>query len=254
MGLVTVVALTALSGGNEGPTAESTSTTTAAESVIDDPWFQSGEVLIGSTVLLPQSLDIQDGIAYFDYDLIGLAPTLHGDGGELGLGMPTGDPLALPEKWELTTVAGDIVSAETGPNNTSVRFELPGPEDEVASIDLVGWRIPVPFGDAAEMVVEEGATAELRRGTATAEVVLVQTISTIVQIDFEANSEDLWVSETVTLRPRDAHWQIGGRQGGGIQLTWSGDDAPDLLILEDVGFEWRPISGRISIHNEVISG
>ena len=136
--------------------------------------------------------------------------------------------------------------ATTGPFDSSVTFDLPVGETEVASIILSGWRLAVPFGERVAIDIEEGATATTRQGTVTIETVLEQSISTIVQIDFEHGGGS-WVT-TTALRPVDATWRVSGRQGGGLQLIWEGDDAPTSVILEDSGFEMRPVVGEVVVY------
>ncbi len=247
VGLVAASALGLLLRSEDAAVTTTTTTTTVAETPQVEPWFEAGEVMIGATALLPRELTVEDGVAFLDYDLTGLGPTLVGDHDEErpDLATPHGDHLAMPERWVLTTESGRDVSATTGPFDSSVRFELPAPDDEVAAITLVGWRIAVPFGYRIELPIEEGATAEMRRGTVTIETVLEQSISTIVQIDYD-NSGDSWDAD-VALRPLDTHWRTSGRQGGGLQLIWDGDDAPTFVVLEDAGFEMRPVAGEIPV-------
>jgi hypothetical protein len=236
----------AMTGGSSGTTAPTTTTTAAVVETVE-PWFMPGEVLIGATAILPVSLDVEDGVAFFDYDLVGLAPSLSSNEEQTGLAMPAGDPLELPESWQLTTVAGSTVTATTGPSDTSVSFELPSAEDEVATITLVGWRIPVPFGDTVTLPVEQGAHGELRQGTVTFSSVLEQSISTIVTVDFDRDG-DLWHS-WVILRPGDGRWRASGRQGGGLQLTWDGSDHPDSIVLENAGYDLSPVSGSLLVYD-----
>jgi len=248
VGVIVAAVLAASFGGREQQTTTTTQTTATPAVQVLEPWFQPGEAVIGATVVLPASVNIEDGVAYLSFYLAGLAPTLSSDDAPSGLAMPPGDPMEFPEIWELTTVAGETVTASTGPSSTSVSFDLPSPDDEVATITLVGWRVPVPFGESVTLPVEEGATGELRRGSVTFTSVLEQSISTIVTVDFD-RAGDLWQS-WVELRPRDGRWRVSGRQGGGLQLTWDGDDAPDSIVIEDAGYEMFPVTGSIPIYDE----
>ena len=126
-----------------------------------------------------------------------------------------------------------------------MRFALPSEAAQVERIALLGWRIPVPFGDRIELPIETGAVGEMRQGTVRIETVLEQSISTIVQIDFD-HGGDLW--DTTVLRPVDTRWRTSGRQGGGLQLIWEGDEPPTSVILEDAGFDMRPISGDLLVY------
>ena len=198
--------------------------------------------MIGSTAILPRGLNIEDDIAFFDYDLAGIGPSLGVDQ-PLDLAVPQGDHLAAPEHWLLTTVSGQTVQAESGPLDSSVRFVLPEPDAQVASIAVVGWRVAVPFGEQVELPIEEGATAAIRRGTVTIETVLEQSISTIVQYEFDRG-------EGFGLRPVDTGWRVSGRQFGGLQLIWEGTDPPVTVVLEDAGFEMRPVAGDLVVFAE----
>lgn len=204
------------------------------------PFVEEGEAVFGSAVLLPRGLAVEDAVATLDYDLAGLSPSLMtGDDQEYD-----GDVLMMPELWELTTVAGVVIEETTGIGDSSVRFELPSGEDAVDRVELVGWRVATTFGERLELEIIEGETGSFRSGQVTIETVLEQSISTIVQIDFDATGDD-WGGGW--LRPVDGGWRVSGRQGGGIQLIWEGTDAPAQVVLEDVGFEMRPRSGRVVV-------
>jgi hypothetical protein len=249
-GVVVAVALSGVFGGDGPDATTSTMPSTTVPEPSVEPWFLPGEALIGATVILPVGLEVEDGVAFFDYELAGLAPTLFGGDDDADTSVPVGDPLELPEMWELTTVAGDIVPATTGPQASSVRFELPSGDADVATISLVGWRIPVPFGDSVNLPVESGASGRLRGGTVTVSSVLEQSISTVVSIDLD-HSDVLWPPE-VALRSRDPRWRPAGRSGG-LQLTWEGADAPDSIVIEDVGYELRPVSGSVVVYEAAVS-
>jgi len=218
----------------------STPTTLAEPAPAAAPFLEDGEVLVGSTALLPRGLDVEGGVATFSYDLVGLSPSLfsHEDSGHQG------DVLTIPERWALTTGTGAVIEETTGIREHSVRFELPGEDDTVRLIELVGWRAATVFGERIELDVMAGATGVLRSGRATIETVLEQRTSTIVQIDFDRSDTD-WGGGV--LRPLNQAWRLSGRQGGGIQLIWDGPDAPDRIVLEDAGFAWRPVSGNIVV-------
>jgi hypothetical protein len=232
-GLVAVM-IGSLLGGEDVATPTTTTTTTFAPTPSVEPWFEAGEVLIGATALLPRSLNVEGDMAYFDYDLASLDPTLV-DGENL-----QGLAAALPEHWVLTTASGATVTGVTGPRDTSVRFELPLGEAEVASIVLTGWRVAVPFGDRIELPIEKGASASTRHGTVSIETVLEQSISTIVQYDFDLG-EDPW-DVYVNLVPADPRWRRSGEQ-----LIWEGDSAPASVVLEDAGFVMRPVDDELVV-------
>lgn len=253
IGLLAASSFAVLRDSDEAATSTTSTTTTTTEApVIAPPWFEEGEVMLGATAILTRELNVEDGIAFFDYDLTGLGPLL--DFGHLDerpdYETPAGDFFALPERWVLTTASGQTVEGLTGPSDTSVRFELPASDDTVASIALVAWRMPVPFGERVELPIETGASDSVRRGTVAIETVLEQSISTIVQIDFD-RAGDHW-NVGVGLVPVDSRWRMSGRQGGGIQLVWDGEDAPSSVVLEDSGLEMRPVAGEIVIYENRI--
>ena len=221
-------------------TTPADTTTTTAPSPTAAPFLEEGEVVFGSTVLLPRGLEVEDGVARFSYELAGLSPSLM----EQDDADYQGDVLMMPESWELTTGAGAVVEATTGRNDGSARFELPAAEDTVARIELVGWRVATVFGDRVELEIVEGATGSLRSGQVTIETVLPQTTSTIVQIDHDHAGGEWGFGAP---HPLDRGWRVSGMQGGGIQLVWEGDDAPDSVVIEDAGFEMRPESGRVVV-------
>ena len=239
-GLVAVM-IGFLTGGEEAAAPVPTTTTSLAPAPRVEPWFESGEVLIGATALLPRGLNIEDDMAFFDYDIASLNPTLV-DGEDL-----QGLAAALPEHWLLTTASGATVTGVTGPRDSSVRFELPIGEADVASIVLTGWRVAVPFGDSVELLIEEGASASTRHGTVSIDTVLEQSISTIVQYEFDLG-DDPW-DVYVTLVPADPRWRRSGQQ-----LIWDGDNAPDSVVLEDAGFVMRPVDGEISVFTDGAAG
>jgi hypothetical protein len=249
VGVVIAVSLAVLlRDGEETVTTTTTTSLTASEPQIE-PWFEAGEVLIGATAILPRELDIDDGTAYFDYDLAGLGPTIRDDGEErLDLATPHGDHMAMPEHWVLMTTSGQTIPGTSGPFDTSVSFDLPDENDTVTSITLVGWRIAAPLAEQIELTIVAGESATMQRGSVTIETVLEQSISTIVQVDVD-HVGDSWESN-ISLRPLDRHWRTTGRQGGGLQLIWEGTDPPETVVLEDAGFTMRPVTGEILVFED----
>jgi len=246
IGVILVSAVTTRLAGDEATTTTEPQTSLGTTPTTIEPWFEPGEVMIGATALLPGSLDVKDGIVTFHYDLVGLAPTLVENETAPGLAMPAGDVLEFPEIWQLTTESGKTVGSSTGPRDSSVRFEMPSPDDEVASITLTGWRVLIHIGDSVSVPLENGASGELRRGTVTVSAVLEQSISTVVHIDFEG-AEDPW-QVRVDLRPLDPHWNVSSRQAG-MQLTWNGTDPPPTIVLEDAGYDLVPVSGSLLVYD-----
>jgi hypothetical protein len=220
--------------------APATTTTTTLPEV--EPFVEPGEIVVGATALLPRGLEIEDGVAAFSYELVGLAPTLGfgDDGAELG------DVLTLPELWVLTTSTGATVDTTTSPRADAARFELPSPDATVSQIEVITWRRATPFGQRVELPVEVGASATFRSGEAVIETVLDQRNSTIVQIDFDSTGDE-W--HNGQLRAADPRWRTSGRSGGGAQLLWEGPDAPTTVVLEDVSFEMRPIAEAVVVHS-----
>lgn len=217
-------------------------TTSTLSPAATEPSVESGEILVGATALLPRGLEIEEGVARFSYELVGLGPTLAA-GEDAAV---AGDVLTFPEFWVLTTSTGATVTSSTGPRADTVRFELPSPDAVVSQIEVVGWRRATPFGERVELPVEVGAAATFRSGEAVIETVLEQRTSTIVQIGFEA-TQDEWGGGL--LRAVNSGWRASGRSGGGVQLLWDGSDAPQSLILEDMGLEMRPVAVSAVVHS-----
>ena len=227
-------------GWNPPPVEADLSTTTIAPVGEVVPWFEPGETPIGSTFILPRDLVVDGTRVVFDYELAGLSPTLHE---REGAGHH-GEVVAFPEHWVLTTTSGVDVEATTGVRDTSAWFELPSGDDGVATIRVVGWRVGSVFGTRVEVDAVVGATGSFRSGTVTVATVLEQSVSTIVQLDFE-DTGDRW--QFPVLRPIDRDWRWSGRSGGGMQLIWDGDDAPASFVIEDVGPEMRPVTGDVLV-------
>jgi hypothetical protein len=203
---------------------------------------EPGEIIVGATALLPRGLEIEDGVARFSYELVGLAPTLGSgaDGAELG------DVLTLPDVWVLTTSTGATVGTTTSRQADVARFELPGPDAAVSQIEVVAWRRATPFGQRVELPVEVGAAATFRSGEAVIETVLEQRNSTIVQIDFDPTGDE-W--RNGLLRASNPRWRASGLSSGGVQLLWEGSSAPTTVVLEDVSFELRPFAEAVVVHS-----
>lgn len=227
-------------GQRPAETAPATTTTTSVPEI--EPFLEPGEIVVGATALLPRGLEVDDGVARFSYELVGLGPSLGVDD-DIAERI---DVLTLPESWLLTTSSGATVGATTGPRAESARFELPSVDAEVSQIEVVGWRRATPFGERFELPIEVGAAARFRAGEAVIENLLEQGTSTIVQIDFDPGGDD-W--RNGLLRAADPGWRASGRSGGGFQLLWDGSDAPTRVVLEDVSFEMRPFAEMVVVHS-----
>jgi len=220
-------------GSAPGTTAES-----ARSSLV--PWFEVGEVLVESTLLLPRGLSVENDVAVLEYELAGLSPALGEAEGIAG----SGDVVVLPATWVLTTTEGASVEATTGPADRRVRFELPIGAT-VDEIQLIEWRVATPLGDRVELPVESGASATLRSGQVRIATVLDQSNSTIVKIDVRGLGGE-WEPHGNPL-PLDQGWRAAGPEGD-YQLVWDGADAPDQLVLEDTAAAWRPVQGSILVY------
>jgi hypothetical protein len=215
-------------------------TTAVGVTVTQVPWFETGEVVVESTVLLPRDLTVGDDVALFEYDLAGLSPALEEPETTLG----GGDAMVLPATWRLLTTTGVAVESTTGPDDRRVRFELPigAAVDEIL---LTEWRVATPLGGRAELAIESGAIADLETGTLLVTTVLDQANSTIVQIDLDQQG-GVWASHVLPA-PVDPRWRVGPRERG-LQLTWEGADAPDHVVLVDTAVDWRPVQGSIPVY------
>lgn len=230
----------ALSFGLDGSASDQSATTQApveTQTVIEvEPWFENGEVRFGPTVILPRGLRIDGGTAIFDYELAGLGPSRQArDDSET-----QGSVVVVPEQWLLTTVSGAQVEATTTSTQTaSVRFDLPDQDAEIDTISVVGWQVGAVFGDTVELPVQKAASAVYRGGTVTMETVLEQRVSTIVRLVTSGVDGD---GRSAFFLPAEPGWRVSGGQ-----LIWDGEDAPEMVTLENVVFDWTTVSSEVVV-------
>ena len=218
------------------PASESATSTTT-------PWIASGEAQFESTILIPREVAAGDGEAVLEFELAALAPYQG-----TPPSMADSSPLAaLPERWSLSTVSGEGPVETTGPDATSVRFDVrTGIQTEhIDSIRLIGWRVAVPTLERITLDVVPGGSEEFAGGTSvTVATVLEQSNSTIVLLDV-GQSHDVW--NRIEIDAVDTGWRRAGRLDGGAQFVWDGLDAPPVLVLEQTSPTWVPVEGNLVV-------
>lgn len=205
-----------------------------------EPWVAPGEVVFETTVLVPGELTVEAGEASFRYAVRSLAPFsgLETDGEEEQA------PIAFPEHWRLTTTNGEEIVSTVDEPTDAVRFDVAATLtiDDVASVDVTGWRLAVPVGAVRDMAITAGSEADFGAGNIVLiDAVIEQTTSTIVQVDI-AHPDDPW--DAVFVAPIDPGWRVAGRQEGGLQFIWEGSDVPSALTLQQESPAWVAVSAE----------
>jgi len=218
------------------PVSDPTTSTTT-------PWIASGEVQFETTILIPTEVVAEDGTVVLEYELVGLAPSE-------GTSFSATDEIpidALPERWSLSTVSGGSTVETTGPEATSVRFDVrTGLQTEhVGDIRLIGWRVAVPTRERITLALAEGESEEFAGGTnVTVAIILEQSDSTIVLLDVD-QPHDRW--NRIEIDAVDTGWRRAGRLDGGAQFVWEGSGAPPVLVLEQSSPTWVPVEGNLVV-------
>ena len=102
------------------------------------------------------------------------------------------------------------------------------------------------------MPVESDATAEFADGaTVRIETVLVQSNSTIVQLDSRLVGDD-WIPgrPVAFVETRDPGWRRSFTQSNNLQFLWEGAGAPDQLDLVQAYPRWQ----RVAAETLVVGG
>jgi hypothetical protein len=203
-----------------------------------EPWVASGEVVFETTVLVPGGLAVDGGEASLEYTLQSLAPR----SGLETAGEDEQAPIAFPEHWRLTTTSGEEIVSTVHEPTDGVRFDVAATLtlDDVARVDVTGWRLAVPVGSVREMAITAGSEADFGAGNVVViDTVIEQTTSTIVQVDV-LHPEDHW--DEVFVAPVDPGWRVAGRQEGGLQFIWDGSEVPPVLTLQQESPTWVAVA------------
>jgi len=226
-----------------GESTESTELTSDSTTMPKLPWIAPGEVQFEATVLVPTEIAAENGKVLLDYELATLAPS-EGTSSSLD-DESTVD--ALPERWSLSTVSGDNTVETTGPEATSVRFDVRTglQREHIGDIRLIGWRVAVPTRERITLDLTEGKSEEFAGGTSiTVATILEQSDSTIVLLDVD-QPHDPW--NRIEIDAVDTGWRRAGRLDGGAQFVWDGSGAPPVLVLEQSSPTWVPIEGNLVV-------
>lgn len=226
-----------------GENAESTGMASESTASTTIPWIAPGEVQFEATVLIPTEVVAEDGAVLLDYELATLAP------GAGSSSSPDGGSTidALPERWSLSTVSGGSTVDATGPEATSVRFDVrTGLQiEQIGNVRLIGWRVAVPTRERITLDLVPGESGGFAGGTnVTVATILEQSDSTIVLLDID-QPHDRW--NRIEIDAVDAGWRRAGRPDGGAQFVWDGLDAPPVLVLEQSSPTWVPVEGNLVV-------
>ena len=211
---------------------------TTTTSIPAIPWINPSEIVFASTILVPTSFTVDRGFAELEYELHSLSPL---SGIEVH-DHPEPHVVVYPERWELETRSGTSVLVDVNEGATKVRFAVDDDAtvDDVRQIRLTGWRAAAPLEEQLTVPLETGTTVVYAGGTTiTVDTVLEQKTSTIVQVDVD-HPESEW--DTIFATPADPGWRVSGRQDGGLQFIWEGDDPPGEIVLVQRTPTWVPLA------------
>jgi hypothetical protein len=214
-----------------------------------------GETIIASTAVVPKSV-VRSGTGLaIEYDLVSLAPTgglpqmffrTFGNVREI-----TNDelPVIYPRTWTLTTESDTFEGGPANPNVRIARFELP---EGVDANDVVKAAIVDPLMlfslDTKFVLSEQTPSAEIVDGVRAHLLnISAQGDSFIVQIELIAEDPiDLAFGiEGVGAGWRSAFFEAEGRPR--VNLTWMGDDLPEVMTFRAQGDQWVEIEGSYTV-------
>jgi hypothetical protein len=217
-------------------------TTTTTEA----PWVVEGEIRFESTVMVPSTLSVEDGVARLEYELATLGPTLVGDEFEDSTLVPV-----QPEHWLLVSRAGNF-EAETVAGRTYVGFDVPDEVtlSDVVEVRLVGWRTVMPVEHLFEVPLAVGEHIVLPDGASmTVRSILEQASGTLASFDTR-RSDDSFAAGPVEqfLEPvAGAGWRIGWPETGFQVVNDNAPTAPDSVWLRYTQSMWIPVNGDIVV-------
>ncbi len=250
--------------------------TTTVAVVTEPDWVLGGGARFESVVIRPLELDVTDGGAVLEYEIVGLAASAF----ELFIGPAESPPPVLPEVWRLTVSDGRSVEASVAPPapvtvgetqtiRGSVRFdELPAgaDEDEIVEIAVVGWRVATPVVEEIGMSAEVGSAARLFDGTSIVlDTVIEQRSGSILDFDVDSLPNPWRVSERFPFGASTAFEGTGpgwlrasstiggtGLTGGatGFQLRWSELEVPPSFVVRYTTVAWTPLAGELIVVSE----
>ena len=210
------------------------------------------ETLIGSTALVPTSLEITATEVAIGYDLTTMAP--YGDLEPIesfaGFGRTTVIEFAdldhvYPRAWVLETTKGTFPG---GPVNSTVRVARFTVDEQITAEDVLGARITdarVPFPLRVPFTLSEAQPrADITPGV-TVELLNVsdQGSSFIVQIGIVTEDHDI---ESFFVRGDGPGWRSAFFEAEGrprVNLTWVGGDLPADIPLLAVGTVLSGVDG-----------
>lgn len=227
-------------------TLASVTTTAATTTTTETPWVSAGEARFESTVLLPQAMSVDGGVARLEYDLISLGPVLAGDVFEDSTWVPV-----QPERWVLITDEGTFDS-ETRMGVDYARFEVPEEMTlaGITEVRLVGWRTVTPVEQVFEVPLVVGETVTLPDGASmTLTRVFEQSSGTLVSFDtrrsdggFAAGPVEQYLEPVA-----GAGWRISWPESGFQVVKDDALIAPGSVWLRYTQSMWMPVAGDVVV-------
>lgn len=230
-------------------------TTIAAPSA---PTYQvdPDETMIGSTAMVPTSLQVSGARVAIEYDLVLRAPYGGVDGLNTfipGSGLTLVDVSELnhvwPTLWEIETTDGVFEGGAANPTVRVARFDVdegfsPG---EVIEVRIIEARTPVfsnvPFtlsNDSPRSQVAAGVAVELLG-------ISDQGASTIVQVEIDADDPML---ASAFVRGDGPGWRSAVLEAEGrprVNLTYVGEELPNPIPLVAAVEEWVVMDGTFAV-------
>jgi hypothetical protein len=228
-------------------------TTAATTTTTEVPWVDEGEARFESTVLLPQAMSVDGGVATLEYELATLGPMQTkrvGDfHGSVGAEPEYGPVAAQPEEWLLVT-GSESVEGTPSVSGTAVRFEVSDDAslDDIVEVRLTRWRVAMPFHHEFEMPLAIGETTVLPDGASvTVDHVFEQKDQTIFRLDTQRPDDDFaGRSVSFYISPVSDGWQYGVGEHD-VQLISEDPVPPTSVLLRYTRPIWMPVDGDIVV-------
>jgi hypothetical protein len=223
-----------------------------ATTTTEVPWVADGEVRFESTVLLPQAMSVDGGVATLEYDLVTLGPMRPewvGMYDVLGAEREYGPVAAQPEEWVLV-IGDESIEGTPSVSGTSVRFKVSDDAslDDIVEVRLTRWRVAMPFYHIIEMPLVSGETMELPDGASmTVGHVFEQGNATVFVFDAQRPDDD-FAGRPVGfyISPVSEGWRDVLVEGG-FQLVCEEPPAPASVLLRYTRPMWMPVDGDIVV-------
>ena len=235
-------------------TIDSTTTVAASGERVGPTWHDEHETVVGSSVIVLESLTVDDAEVLLVYEVLTIAPRAGGivilD--ETGAGPGVG---VTPETWVIETADGEYEASGRNTDVHEVRFEVDDQFtlSDVTGIRLTRYRMRMPYSYTVEVPPETGHVITIDDGyTISVDSVIPQTTSLVLHLGLE-HPHDLFLSsdpDPVRVTGVGPEWlSATPRLPSGVALTREGPDVPDPLLLRVSSTYWitldRPIDMNI---------